>query len=269
MELTLSQQRRRTAVSTLGDPKILGPAVLDAFRKLDPRLMVRNPVMFTVEVVASLTTVLFIRDLVTGSGRAGLFLPDQSLALVHGAVRELRRSGRRRPRQGPGRDLAQGQDRNRRQAAGGRLGHQVADRSGDPAQEGRRRAGRDGRSHPVRRRGDRGRGLGQRSRDHRRIGAGHPRKRRRSLGGHRRHPGDLGLDQGSHYRPARLDLPRPHDRPGRGRRAAEDAERDRAQHPARRHVDHLRLLGGDDPELRRLCRRHHDACWCWWRCSSP
>ena len=32
-----------------------------------------------------------------------------------------------------------------------------------------------------------------------------------------------------------LDLPRPHDRAGRRRRAAEDAERDRAQHPARRH----------------------------------
>ena len=71
MELTLSQQRRRTAVSTLGDPKILGPAVLDAFRKLDPRVMVRNPVMFTVEVVATLTTVLFIRDLVTGGGGLG------------------------------------------------------------------------------------------------------------------------------------------------------------------------------------------------------
>src|SRR3981189_1546203 len=71
MELTLSQQRRRTGVSTLGDPKILGPAVLDALRKLDPRLMVRNPVMFTVEVVACLTTVLFIRDLVTGSGGLG------------------------------------------------------------------------------------------------------------------------------------------------------------------------------------------------------
>ncbi len=71
MELTLSQQRRRTAVSTLGDPKILGPAVLDALRKLDPRLMVRNPVMFTVEVVATLTTVLFIRDLVTGAGGLG------------------------------------------------------------------------------------------------------------------------------------------------------------------------------------------------------
>jgi K+-transporting ATPase ATPase B chain len=71
MELTLSQQRRRMAVSTLGDPKILGPAVLDAFRKLDPRVMVRNPVMFTVEVVATLTTVLFIRDLVTGGGGLG------------------------------------------------------------------------------------------------------------------------------------------------------------------------------------------------------
>jgi potassium-transporting ATPase ATP-binding subunit len=71
MELTLSQQRRRTAVSALGDPKILGPAVLGAFRKLDPRLMIRNPVMFTVEVVASLTTVLFIRDLVTGAGGLG------------------------------------------------------------------------------------------------------------------------------------------------------------------------------------------------------
>ncbi len=71
MELTLTQQRRRTAVSTLGDPKILGPAVLDALRKLDPRVMMRNPVMFTVEVVATLTTVLFIRDVVTGAGGLG------------------------------------------------------------------------------------------------------------------------------------------------------------------------------------------------------
>ena len=47
-----------------------------------------------------------------------------------------------------------------------------------------------------------------------------------------------------------LDLPRPHDRAGRRRRAAEDAERDRAQHPARRPDDHLRDRGRDDPELR-------------------
>jgi K+-transporting ATPase ATPase B chain len=48
------------------DPKILGPAVWDSIRKLHPRSMIKNPVMFVVEVVASLTTILFIRDLVTG-----------------------------------------------------------------------------------------------------------------------------------------------------------------------------------------------------------
>ena len=38
------------------------------FAKLDPRLMIRNPVMFVVEVVAALTTVIFVRDLLTGGG---------------------------------------------------------------------------------------------------------------------------------------------------------------------------------------------------------
>src|SRR5258708_37270937 len=70
MELALSP-RQRMAVTTLSDPRILAPALLDAFRKLDPRVMIRNPVMFTVEVVASLTTILFIRDLVTGGAGLG------------------------------------------------------------------------------------------------------------------------------------------------------------------------------------------------------
>jgi len=70
MELALSP-RQRMAVTTLSDPRILAPALLDAVRKLDPRVMIRNPVMFTVEVVASLTTILFIRDLVTGAGGLG------------------------------------------------------------------------------------------------------------------------------------------------------------------------------------------------------
>lgn len=70
MDLSISQ-RGRTGVATLSDPGILGPAIVDAFKKLDPRVMVRNPVMFTVEVVATLTTVLFIRDLLTGGGNLG------------------------------------------------------------------------------------------------------------------------------------------------------------------------------------------------------
>jgi K+-transporting ATPase ATPase B chain len=37
---------------------LLLPAVGDAFRKLDPRELIRNPVMFTTAVVAALLTVL-------------------------------------------------------------------------------------------------------------------------------------------------------------------------------------------------------------------
>jgi K+-transporting ATPase ATPase B chain len=42
---------------SLFDWKIAGPAVGDAFKKLDPRLMVKNPVMFVTLVGAALTTV--------------------------------------------------------------------------------------------------------------------------------------------------------------------------------------------------------------------
>jgi K+-transporting ATPase ATPase B chain len=44
-------------------------AILDSFRKLDPRLEVRNPVMFVVEVGSVLTTVLWIQAL-AGRGEA-------------------------------------------------------------------------------------------------------------------------------------------------------------------------------------------------------
>jgi K+-transporting ATPase ATPase B chain len=60
------RMRKRMPTATLTDPKILGPAIGDAFKKLHPRHMIGNPVMFVVEMVATLTTILFIRDLVTG-----------------------------------------------------------------------------------------------------------------------------------------------------------------------------------------------------------
>jgi K+-transporting ATPase ATPase B chain len=66
-----AKARKGASVSTLTDPRILIPAIGDAFRKLDPRLMIRNPVMFVVEVVAALTTILFIRDLAIGAGNYG------------------------------------------------------------------------------------------------------------------------------------------------------------------------------------------------------
>src|ERR1700731_3373397 len=62
---------KRAAVSTMLDPKIVIPAIGSAFVKLDPRLMLKNPVMFVVEVVAALTTVIFLRDLATGGANLG------------------------------------------------------------------------------------------------------------------------------------------------------------------------------------------------------
>ena len=62
----VSKANKRMPVATMLDPKIVMPAIGAAFAKLDPRAMVKNPVMFVVEVVAALTTVIFLRDLVTG-----------------------------------------------------------------------------------------------------------------------------------------------------------------------------------------------------------
>ena len=63
--------QKRVPVSAMLDPKIVFPAIGSAFAKLDPRLMIKNPVMFVVEVVAALTTVIFLRDLVTGGANLG------------------------------------------------------------------------------------------------------------------------------------------------------------------------------------------------------
>jgi len=48
------------------EAKIVRRALIDSFIKLDPRQMLRNPVMFVVEVGATFTTLLLIRDSVTG-----------------------------------------------------------------------------------------------------------------------------------------------------------------------------------------------------------
>ena len=61
------------ATSSLFDPKIAAPAALDSFRKLDPRGMARNPVMFVTEIGAALATVLFLKDLGDATTQANVF----------------------------------------------------------------------------------------------------------------------------------------------------------------------------------------------------
>src|ERR1700675_1368018 len=67
---TMKLQKQATASAML-DPKIVVPAIRSAFVKLDPRLMIKNPVMFVGEIVAALTTVIFFRDLLTGGASPG------------------------------------------------------------------------------------------------------------------------------------------------------------------------------------------------------
>ena len=63
------------------DRSLLVPAVADAFRKLDPRVQWRNPVMFVVYVGAILTTVLWIQAL-AGRGEApGWFILNVAIWL--------------------------------------------------------------------------------------------------------------------------------------------------------------------------------------------
>jgi K+-transporting ATPase ATPase B chain len=60
----------KVAARPLFDPPIVKRAIRDAFGKLDPRRMIRNPVMFVVEIGSIFTTLLFVHALVTGAGDA-------------------------------------------------------------------------------------------------------------------------------------------------------------------------------------------------------
>jgi len=59
---------------TLWDAKIVRQALIDSVVKLNPRTMMKNPVMFVVEVGSVVTSVLLVRDLVRHSGAFGFDL---------------------------------------------------------------------------------------------------------------------------------------------------------------------------------------------------
>jgi potassium-transporting ATPase ATP-binding subunit len=65
-----SRPATRRAVS-LFQPEILKRALIDSFIKLDPRIQIRNPVMFVVEVGAAITTVTWFIQLFGGQALGG------------------------------------------------------------------------------------------------------------------------------------------------------------------------------------------------------
>src|ERR1700720_4662951 len=61
----------KAATPGLFNPAIIRRAMIDALRKLDPRELMRNPVIFVTEVVSAVVTVFFVRDVFAHNGVAG------------------------------------------------------------------------------------------------------------------------------------------------------------------------------------------------------
>lgn len=64
-EPDITQPSRRKGDMSIFDGKIIRQAIIDSFVKLDPRVQLRNPVMFVVEVGSAVTTIEFVRLLFT------------------------------------------------------------------------------------------------------------------------------------------------------------------------------------------------------------
>ncbi len=244
--------RRRRACSTR---RCCVRSLPDALRKLDPRTLCRNPVMFVVEVGAVFTTVARRRRPV------GVRLGDRRLAVADRALRQPGRGRGRGARQGAGATLRQARTETiARRLVGWRPG-------------GRRHGRGGGRRAPSLRLGDvvvveAGQVIpgdgdvveGVASVDESAI-TGESAPVIRESGGDR-----AAVTGGTKVLSDRIvvritakpgrDLHRPDDRPGRGRRPAEDAERDRAEHPARRADDRLPAARSSPCSRSRMyCRR--------------
>jgi hypothetical protein len=246
---TVQKMNKRMPVATMLHPKIVMPAIGSSFRKLDPRLMIKSPVMFVVEVVAALTTVIFIRDLANGGENLGftfqiilwlwftVLFANFAEAVAEGRGKAQAESLRKTRTESQAK-LLTGSGRTYRLVPGTNLkvGDVVLVEAGDSIpSDGEvvegiasvNEAAITGESAPV----------------------------IRESGGDRRHGRAVGLDPRSHHRGAGLDLHRSHDPAGRGRRASEDAERDRAQHPACGPHHYFRVRDRDHSKLCRLCWR--------------
>src|SRR5260221_8536504 len=68
------EQTSLVKANPLADRKLLVRGIADSLEKLDPRVMVKNPVMFVVEVGALLTTIELVHDTVRHVGQFGFGL---------------------------------------------------------------------------------------------------------------------------------------------------------------------------------------------------
>ena len=247
--------RRRMPVTSLTDPKIVLTAIGSALAKLHPRAMMKNPVMFVVEIVAVLTTVIFIRDWINGADHLGftfqiifwlwftVLFANFAEAVAEGRGKAQAASLRQTREETKAKLIVNEKTGLVVPTRAGKLGpgQIVLVEAGDliPSDgeviEGVasvNEAAITGESAPVIREagGDRSAVTG----------------------------GTLVVSDWLKVRITAapgLDLPRSDDRLGGRRRAAEDAERDCVEHPSRGYDDHLHFRHGNNSKLRRVWRR--------------
>ena len=199
----------------------------DSFRKLDPRTLLRNPVIFVVEVVSAVVTDPARRRRRPAAARS----PSTPRSPSACGSRCCSRTSPRRWRRDAARRRPSRLRKTRADLVARRLTADGREES-VPASDLRARRPRHGRGRradPGRRRDRRGDRLRRRVGDHRRVGAGDPRVRRRPIGASRaaRRCCRTGSRSGSPSEPGEAFIDRMI-AARRGRRAAEDAERDRA-----------------------------------------
>ncbi len=189
---------RRKGDISIWDPKIIRAAIPESFKKLDPRVQLKNPVMFVVEVGSVVTTIEFVRLLFTAPTPA---FPRATLTaqiifvlavaiwlwftVVFANFAEAMAEGRGKAQADTLR-RARTTTMAKRLSSPNRLG---------PVQDV---------AAPELRK--------------------HSRERRRPQRGHRGHTRALGLDRGASLGQPGRDLPGSHDRPGRRGEAAADAQ---------------------------------------------
>jgi K+-transporting ATPase ATPase B chain len=97
----------RNTTPTLFDPALLRPALLEAFKKLDPRVQWRNPVMFVVYVGSAFTTALAVSEPTLFTALVALWLwftvlfANMAEALAEGRSKAQASAARLRRRPGP------------------------------------------------------------------------------------------------------------------------------------------------------------------------
>ncbi len=166
---------------------IMWPAIWASIKKLDPRIQVRNPVMFVVEVGAAITTIAWLIQLFGGQPLGGGNEPAWFtftvtfwlwLTVVFANLAEALAEGRGRAQAATLRAMRS--ETTARLRDGGEVAASQLQRGDVVVVEAGEVIPGDGTV-------DRGDRVGRRVGHHGRVGAGHPRVRRRPQRGHRRH----------------------------------------------------------------------------------